>query len=172
MLCHRYSIKHYSVLICCSNADVDYVHYITRGSHNTSSVAGLHEEIIMKTVMLPQSAKNESAPYRLGYALTVPWTATRSRTDRDSSYRGRNKRNVQGVRCAMSRDESVLTPAQSAIVRISQFRFRDIAPNANYLSFTFRYQLCETARKRYSKHRMTFDIRIREISPRNAVLII
>jgi len=74
-------------------AKTNYIHgNVTRGSHNTSSVARLYEEVIVKPVMLPQSAKDESASYRLGHALTVSWTATCPRTDRDPSYRGRNKK--------------------------------------------------------------------------------
>jgi len=140
-----------------SKAKTNYVHgNITRGSHNTSSVARLYEEVIVKPVMLPQSAEDESASYRLGHALTVPWTATCSRTDRDPSYRGRNKR--KSTLGAISCDESALTSAQFPIV---QFRFRGIALPMPAICLPHSVSNYETARN--TEH-VTFDTRIREIS--------
>lgn len=53
---------------------------------NTLLITRLHEEVIVKAVMLPQSAKDESASYGLGYALTVSWVTTRPRTYRNPPY--------------------------------------------------------------------------------------
>jgi len=72
-------------------------------------------------MMLPQSAEDESASYRLGHALTVPWTATCPRTDRDPSYRGRNKR--KSTLGAISCDESALTSCTVSHCAVSLPRY-------------------------------------------------
>lgn len=112
-------------------------------SANTSLIASLHEQVVVETVMLPQSTKDESASYRLGYALTAAWTVTHFWTYRNPSYR-RAIREKYREPCNLPRHESALTFAKSshcANFAVSLPRYRSqCQPFVSHVQF----HCCET----------------------------